>query len=261
MHKNLMKLPILHFVIIMFLFSSCVTQSKVEYLQIRHHQTQEYTNSTFHEYTLKPDDQLYIQISSPDETQSTTSNTASQNMSPSSPYGTSLLAHTVNKDGSLELPMIGKIYVKDKTISEVTVMIKESLKNILNMPVISIKLVNCYISILGEVRTPGRFVYTEDKLTVFDALSMAGDITDYGNRKSVILVRNIEGKTIRTELNLTKPEIVTSEFYYLQPNDMLYIKPIKGRFWGFREFPVGIILSAISTTILVLGYLNSTNKL
>ena len=171
-----------------------------------------------------------------------------------SPYGASLNSHTVNKDGFIDLPVVGKLLVKDKTVADVTAMLKESLKNVLNQPIISVKLLNCYVSVLGEVKTPGRYVYSEDKLTIFEALSMAGDITDYGNRKVIIHIRNANGKTTRTELNLTNPEVVTSELYYLQPNDIIYVKPIRGRVWGFKEFPIAIVLSIISTTYLILNY-------
>ena len=128
---------------------------------------------------------LYIQISSLDDIRSTISS-SSTNQSMLSPYGASLNSHTVNKDGFIDLPVVGKLLVKDKTVADVTAMLKESLKNVLNQPIISVKLLNCYVSVLGEVKTPGRYVYSEDKLTIFEALSMAGDITDYGNRKVII---------------------------------------------------------------------------
>lgn len=241
---------------ISFLFSSCVTQQKIEYVQNKDHQSKEFTNSPFHDYTLKLNDKLYIQISSLDDAQSTISATTQSNqyMSSINPYGASLMSHTVNKDGYVDLPVIGKVLVKDKTVDEVTAMLKEALKNVLNLPIISVKLVNSYISILGEVRNPGRFVYAEDKLTLFDALAMAGDITDYGDRKALIHVRNINGKTIRTEVDLTKSDIASSEFFFLQPNDMIYIKPMRNKFWGLRQFPFAIVLSSITTAILVLNY-------
>ena len=244
--------------LIILFFSSCVTQKRTVYLQTKEHFSKEFLNFSSKDYTLRPNDMLFIQISSLDDIQSTlSSNSASQSMSASTPYSASLNSYTVNKEGIIELPVIGKLIVKDKTIGEVTLMIKESLKNVLNQPVVSVRLISSYVSILGEVRSPGRFNYTENKISIFEALSMAGDITDYGDRKAIILIRNESGKTIRTELNLTQPEIITSEYYFIQPNDVIYVKPMKGKFWGFREFPFSTILASVSTTILAISFLRN----
>ncbi|NJO69304.1 MAG: hypothetical protein HC830_08535 [Bacteroidetes bacterium] len=183
---NLLKfIPIGMFIL---LVSSCVTQKKIEYLQQQTSQPKsEYANESFKDYTLKANDELYIQISSLDDAAANIyTSSGNQNLGNLNAYGASLMSHAIDKDGYLELPVIGKMMVKDKSIAEVTAMIKESLVNVLNQPIVSVKLVNRYISVLGEVRTPGHFVYAQDKLTVFDAIGMAGDITDYGNRKSVI---------------------------------------------------------------------------
>jgi polysaccharide export outer membrane protein len=151
----------------------------------------------------------------------------------------------------LLLPLIGSIYVKDKTTSQVSAQIKDSLSSVLNQPIVTVKLVNRYVSVLGEVRTPGHFAYAQEKLTIFDAIGLAGDITEYGNRKEVILARNEDGKNLRINLNLTKSGIIASEYYYLRPNDLVYVKPLKKKFWGMREFPFSIILSTLSTALLV----------
>lgn len=254
--------PLSFLILLIFIFSSCVTQRKLEYLQSRDKITKEYPNPGLQEYKLKPKDELYIQISSLDDAAATISSSsgASRDMMATSPYGVSLISHAVDKEGYLELPVIGKIQVKDKTLAQVTSLIKEALTNVLNQPVVSVKLVNTYISVLGEVKAPGHYVYSEDRLSIFDAIGMAGDITDYGNRKKVILIRNENGINIRKEVNLLKSDVLASEFYYLRPGDIIYIKPTHSKFWGFKEFPFGTVLSGITTTILVLTYINN-NKL
>lgn len=235
-------------------FSSCVTQQKLEYIQQNDSKT-EYSNSSFTNYLLKPNDELYIQISSLDDAAANVfSSSANLGYGGLTPYGASLLSHTIDKEGYLELPVVGRIMVKDKNIPEVTLLIKESLVNVLNQPIVSVKLVNRYVSVLGEVRNPGHYSYSQDKLSIFDAISLAGDITEYGNRKYVTLVRNQEDKNIRKELNLTKSDILASEFYYLQPNDIVYIKPLRSKFWNFRPFPFTVIFSTVTTTLLILNY-------
>jgi polysaccharide export outer membrane protein len=252
--------PLAGLIILSFLFSSCVTQRRIEYLQ-KNTQASEYPSPGLKDYKLKPKDELYIQISSLDDAAATISSSSnSRDQVGLSPYGASLIAHTIDHEGYLELPVIGKLLVKDKTVNQVSTLIKEALKNVLNQPIVSVKLVNTFISVLGEVRTPGHFVYSEDNLSIFDALGMAGDITDYGNRKKVILIRNENGVNIRKELNLLKSDILSSEYYYMRPGDIVYVKPGRSRFWGFKEFPFATILTAITTGILVLNYYSNLKQ-
>ena len=125
------------------------------------------------------------------------------------------------------------------------------MENILSLPVITVKLVNQYVSVLGEVGLPGHYVYSQNKFSIFDALSMAGDVTRYGNRKKVVLTRKENGITISRELDLTRPEVLTSRYFYVQPNDMVYVKPLRKRFWGFQEFPFTLVFSTITTGLLI----------
>ncbi len=252
-NSNIAKLVI--YFLGLFILSSCGIQRKTQYLQVKNNSKSEYTNNAAQQdYKLKPKDALFIQISSLDDATATISSNSSATNYPMDPYGASLLSHTIDKEGYLELPVIGKLNVKDKTIGEVTSIIKESLRNVLNQPMVSVKLVNRFVSVLGEVKTPGHFVFSEEKITIFDALGLAGDVTDYGNLKNVILVRNEQDINKRIELNLLSSEILSSPYYFLKPGDIIYVKARKSKFWGFREFPFGTILSAITTTVLVLSY-------
>lgn len=245
--------------IITILFVSCVTQHNVEYLQDKNKTAKAFTESQIEDYRLKPNDELFIQIRSLDDEQanvfSGVNSQTSNNSGNMQPYAASLLSYSVDKEGNLQLPLIGSLSVKDKTISQVNEMIKKSLSNILSQPIISIKLVNRYVSVLGEVRNPGHFAYAQDKLTVYDAISLAGDVTDYGNRKSVLLIRNENNKNIRINLDLTQSELLESNYYNLRPNDMIYVKPLRRKFWGLRQFPYTVILSTITTTLLILNFI------
>jgi polysaccharide biosynthesis/export protein len=167
------------------------------------------------------------------------------------PYGANLLSYTIDKEGYLHLPVIGNFKVVDKTLSEVSTVLKDSLSHVLNHPVVSVKLVNRYVSVLGEVRNPGHFTYSQDKLSIYDAIGLAGDITIYGNREQVILVRNENGENMRINVDLTKSEILSGEYYNLRPNDIVYVKPLRKRFWGMSQFPYAVILSTITTALLI----------
>jgi polysaccharide export outer membrane protein len=247
------------FIAVLILASSCVSQRQIEYLQNEKSDNTNFPNDSFEDYVLKPNDEVYVQISSLDEASSAVfaNGSASQNLGNLNPYGASLMSHTIDKDGYLELPVIGKVQAKDKTIAQLKVLIKEALVNILNQPVISVKLVNRYISILGEVKNPGHFAYSQEKLSIFDALGIAGDITDYGDRKNIILVRDEKNVNTKVEINLTKSDILKSQYYFLRPGDVIYVRPMRNKFWGMRQFPFAVFLTSISTTILVLNYVNN----
>jgi polysaccharide biosynthesis/export protein len=236
------------------LFSSCLSQREVEYLRDKDKRIKSFNEAEVQDYKLKPDDELFIQINSFDEAAanvfSGSGNQSSASSTGMTPYGASLVSYTIDKKGNVILPFIGNIFVKDKTISQVTEILKDSLNTILNQPIVSVKLVNRYVSVLGEVRSPGHYPYAQEKLTIYDALGFAGDITDYGNRGAVILTRNEDGKNLRINLNLTRSDILSSNYYYLRPNDIIYVKPLKKKFWGMREFPFQIILSTLSTALL-----------
>jgi polysaccharide export outer membrane protein len=162
------------------------------------------------------------------------------------------LSYSVDKDGYLILPVVGNIFVKDKTLSQVSVILKDSLNHILNHPIVTVKLVNRYVSVLGEVKNPGHYPYSQEKLTIFDAISLAGDITNYSNLDKVILIRNDNGKNTLTNLNLTKTDILSSGFYYLRPNDIVYVKPLqRNKFWELRQVPLTLLLSALTTGLLI----------
>ncbi len=249
------NLPVIAITSLIVFFSSCVTQRNVEYLNFKKKGTKEFTEAKTDEYRLKAGDELYIQISSLDDAAlnvfSSASAMQSLYMGSINPYGASLISHHINKEGYLQLPVLGKILVTDKTLTQVSGILEDSLEFILNEPVVSVKLVNRYISVLGEVRNPGHYAFSQDKLSVYDALGLAGDITDYGNRTRVILTRNENGKNFCVDLDLTEPDILASEYYYVQPNDMIYVKPLRKRVWGMREFPYAVIISTITTGILL----------
>lgn len=239
--------------IIVGLFSSCVTHRDLEYLRDKNKSIKAFKEVELPDYRLKPNDELYIQISSLDEAAANVFSKSGQDsyVVYATPYGASLSSYQIDKEGYLLLPLIGKTLVKDKTIPEVNVILKESLSHILNQPLVSLKLVNRFISVLGEVKNPGHFTYSQEKLNIYDAIGLAGDITDYGNRTKVILIRNENGENTRINLNLNKSEMLSSAYFYLKPNDILYVVPLRKKFWGFNQFPFSLVISAITTGLLI----------
>lgn len=137
-------------------------------------------------------------------------------------------AYTVDADGKIDFPVLGKIYVAGMKREEIAECIKNELikENLVKDPVVTVEFANLCISVLGEVNSPGRFNIDRDRLTILDALSMAGDLSIYGNRSKVMVLRQ-EGDVQRVYgLNLTSGEhIYSSPAYYLQQNDVVYVEP------------------------------------
>lgn len=253
--KRIGIIPII--ILITLLFSSCVTQRNLEY--IRDKDKNDEVVNTFIEanvadYKLKANDELYIKIESLDDPTTNVFQVGNQQRNPGSnitPYSASLLSYLIDKSGYIQLPVIGNVHVEDKTVPEVIHILQDSLNYILSQPTVTVKLVNRFVSVLGEVQRPGHFSYSQEKLSIYNALGLAGDITDYGDRNSVILARNENGKNLRINIDLTSPEILASEYYYIRPNDIVYVKPMRKKFWGLNEFPWQILLSSISTGVLL----------
>ena len=256
-YKQLKLFPLVIFVFIL-LFSSCVTQRDLEYLRDKSKQrgdVKTFDDAKVPDYRLKPKDELYIQIKSLDDPETNVFIQLGLDGSTSSstsitPYTLSLVSYQIDKVGFVELPILGNIQVENKTLQEVRDILEDSVKYILSKPAVSVKLVNRFVSVLGEVLQPGHFNYNQEKFTVFDALSLAGDITEYGDRDDVIIARNVNGKNLRINIDLTSTDLMASEYYYIQPNDKVYVKPMRKKFWGMSQFPYSLILATATTVLL-----------
>jgi len=164
---------------------------------------------------------------------------------------------SISQEGTIDIPNVGKIFVLNQTLEEAEQTILKKAEDYLINPFVVVKLANFQFTILGEVNTPGKYPVYEEGLTIYDAIAMAGDITDYGNLSNVKLIRSNKNKKQIYHLNLTESNILTSNFYYLRNNDVIYIKPLKNK--GFRKSQSQILLSTLTTVAIVFNvYLKFT---
>ena len=143
-----------------------------------------------------------------------------------------LTGYTIDGDGNIDFPVLGKIHLAGKTREEAAIYIKEQLvsNDLIKDPVVTIEYMNLTVSVLGEVNKPGRYSIDRDRITIFDALSMAGDLTIYGLREHVTVMREVDGEQKIYEVNLTSAEnVLSSPVFYLQQNDFIYVEPNKMR--------------------------------
>jgi polysaccharide export outer membrane protein len=162
-----------------------------------------------------------------------------------------MLSYTVDDDGAIELPYAGRFMVAGKTLKMVKTELDIALKSYIADAVVTVKMVNNYVSIIGEVQRPGKYPIYKDRLNIFQALAMAGDIGNYGNRQKIQLIRQTpDGNTVK-EFSLKDRSIIGSQFFYVMPNDVIYAPPMKGRFFQMNAFPYSVILSTITTFVLL----------
>ncbi len=194
--------------------------------------------------TIQPDDKISIIVNSRDAQLTDMFNLpyvtrylgrATNYSSYSSAYSSNsqgVSGYTVDSNGDIDFPVLGKLRVAGKTREEVAAYIKEELmsQNLVKDPVVTVEFMNLTVSVLGEVKSPGRYSIEKDKVTLLDALGMAGDLTIYGNREEVTILREENGEVTTYKVDLCSGnDLYTSPVYYMQQNDLIYVSPNDAR--------------------------------
>jgi len=162
-----------------------------------------------------------------------------------------LQVYLVDANGDITFPVVGAIHLEGLTRMQAIARIEQKLEPYLIDPIITIRFTNYRISVLGEVARPGVFVVNNERITILEALAMAGDMTIFGRRHNVLVIRDNHGELEFARLNLNSDEIFTSPFFFLQQNDVIYVEPNNAR--AIAGLNVPIYLSAITTLVSVVG--------
>jgi polysaccharide export outer membrane protein len=155
--------------------------------------------------------------------------TASTNYSNTGGARIQPLGYLVDSDGQIEIPLVGKVKVAGLRTTDAADTIRLRLQNFLKEPSVIVRNLNFKVSVLGEVKMPAIYVIPDEKITLPEVLSLAGDLTIYGNRSNVMIVREENGKREYARVDLTSREIFDSPYYYLHKNDMIYVEPVKAK--------------------------------
>lgn len=183
-----------------------------------------------YEHRIKNDDLLYITVTSSNPDLAAPFNPSSLNRnSTATQEAVEYASYLVDIQGNVVLPVLGKVNVKGLTRTELATKIEQLIVEgqYIKDPSVTVKLINFKVSVLGEVKTPGVKQVNTDRLTIFDALGLAGDLTIYGKRENVSIIREVDGVRQIAKVDLSSSDILSSQYYYLQPNDILYIQPNK----------------------------------
>ncbi|MGL5234346.1 MAG: polysaccharide biosynthesis/export family protein [Empedobacter falsenii] len=250
-----MKNKIFQFLCLLSLIvvTSCGSSKEIVYFQTPEELT---TNFEQHIPKIQPTDQLAIVISAADVAAaapfnqlSTIQTTANSNtLSPYSP------TYTVDENGEISLPMIGNIKIGGLTRSQAIEIIKTKVSKYIVNPGVNVNFVNFRISVLGEVARPGSFIVPTERITLLDALGMAGDLTIKGKRENVTVIRESNGVKERFNVDLTSESSLNSPVYYLAQNDVVYVEPNSAQVSASKFTPnytlwismAGVIISVIS---------------
>lgn len=208
---------------------------------------------------IKLGDVLAITISSSSPQSDRLFNLASAAQSGDSEGGASSAkqpTYSVDLEGNLTLPIIGRVAAAGMTRSQLQDTIGEKVTEYLQDPTVNIRFLNTKVTVLGEVAQPGTFPVETEALTLLQALGLAGDLTIFGDREKVTVIREVNGRRSVANLNLLDPEVLNSEFYFLQSNDVIYVEPIetKAEQASLTRSNISIALSVLSIiTFLIVG--------
>lgn len=243
--------------IVVLSLCSCASRKKIAYFQ--NISAMSSSDSVSHELELKPDDLLMIIVSAPEAEAVKNFNlptialmgSSANNMNAANgqiQYQTYL----IDNKGEIQFPIIGAIKLGGLTRAEAVAKLTEEIKRYVKNPIVNMRLMNYKISVLGEVTRPGTFNVVTERITLPEALGLAGDMTIYGKRDRVLIIREENGKKTHNFVDMTKADFVNSPYYYLTQNDLVYVEPNKTRINSSVVGPnITVVFSGISLLITV----------
>ncbi|EIA10227.1 polysaccharide biosynthesis/export family protein [Flavobacterium frigoris] len=254
---------IIPFLVALFLFS-CASRKDVVYYQNIDGLANQKISS--YEIKLQPDDLLTIIVSAEDPEIAMPFNLKSISVQNPGKLDASIGQQTmqlylVDADGFIEFPVLGKIKVSGFSRSEVLQMLQQKVGVYIKNPIINLRIMNFKVSVQGEVTSPGTYNVASERITLIEALTLAKDLTIYGKRNNILIIREIDGVISYNRVDITNADFINSPFYYLAQNDVVYVEPNKNRINGAAIGPnTGVIISISSLLITLITLIITTTK-
>lgn len=237
-------------VLLLLLIQSCVPVSKLSYFN----DINEITGPDINPRTQKmimPFDRLFIKVLSIDPQTSQIFSTEEEIRSGT--YGSGgIVGYLVDENGNITFPFVGNINVGSLSTAQAAEKIQKALNEYVSNTSVVVKYVDNQVTVMGEVQRQGVYNFTRDKLNIYEALGLGGGITRYGDRRNVILTRNVGEKIIHYRLNLSDSKIASKDYYYILPNDVIIVEPLKAVSTSYQNITYTTVLSSITTLIAVL---------
>ena len=240
----------LTYILIMFFalaMTSCVTNYTTRYLQNR---DKDYKSYVDEEYTLKPQDEINIRMFTTDADASKLFNGGAQS------NGANMVSYKIYDDGTIDLPYLKKVKVEGMTIRECSNFLTEKLKDYTSPDLfVKVTMARKVYYVIGE-SGKGEKPFYKDKLNIFEALAQCGDLTTQADRKRIKIIRNVDGEEKIIKFDIRSKDILDSEYYYIKPNDIIYVPQTPGSFFKITSFSsfLGVITSSLTFVLLVVQY-------
>lgn len=248
-----------------FLCFSCASRKEIVYYQ----NNEGFSASNAHSYEIRiqPDDLLLIVVSAEDPEIAapfnlTTINTVTNNANLDMAVGQQTLQqYLVDSQGNIEFPILGKLKVGGLTRTEILDLLRSKIGQYIKNPIVNLRITNFKVAVQGEVNMPGTYNVTSDRLTLVEALTMAKDLTIYGRRDNILVIREINGVKTFNRVDISRADFINSPFYYLMQNDVVYVEPNKSRINAAAVGAnTGVIISITSLLITLITFIVSTSK-
>ena len=241
-------------VVLTMIFASCVPQKKMLYLKDAEmaagNVSKEYVNDRSVNYRLQPGDNLFIRVMNTIDERSAAAlmggESGGRSNYLSSDASIYLQSYTLDEEGCIEMPLTGKIELKNLTVDEAKDKLQTELDKYVNQTTLIVKLSNFNLTVLGEVSRPGMFKVYQSQINLFEAISMAGNMTNFAKKDEVKIVRQTENGSEIVLVDMGQADILTSPYYYLKPNDIIIVEPLKIKQWGFTTFPYSTVFSIVT---------------
>jgi len=200
--------------------------------------------------TITAFDRLYIKVLSIDPQTSQIFNSSEEMRYGSGNNG--VIGYLVDETGNINFPFVGNIKVVSLTTSQAAERIQNALTDYVTNTSIIVKYIDNQITVIGEVQRQGVYSFTQDKLNIYEAIGLGGGITRYGDRKNIVLIRNQGDKIMHFRLNLSNSMIADNAAYYILPNDVIVVEPLKAVSSSYSNITFTTVLTSITTLIAVL---------
>ena len=236
------------------LFASCVPQKKMLYLKeaqmAAENLSKEYVNDRTLDYKLQPGDNLFIRfINTVDERSVAALTDVATRSTYTSDASIYLQSYTLDDEGRIELPLVGKVELKNLTVDQAKDKMQTELNKYINQTTVIVKLSNFNLTVLGEVTRPGMYKVYQSQINLFEAVALAGNMTNFAKNNEVKIIRQTDNGSEIATVDMGNADILSSPYYYLKPNDIIYVEPLKIKQWGFTAFPYSTVISIVTLAV------------
>ena len=242
--------------------AACTTPNKMAYLRdLSLNDRQNLSKATYQfEMPIQKNDQLWITIGGTNLDDLELLNSGSgmiqggnMNQLPGN-SGTQVMGYLVESDGMIKLPYLNKVKAEGLTRLQLEDFITDKMKDYTKNPVVNVRFLNYRVTVIGAVRSPGSFSIPTERITVLEAVGLAGDLTVFGKRENVLVIREVNGERTFAWLNLSSKELLNSPYYYLRTNDIVYVEPIKASSINRERVPqyVGMAAGVLSLIVSII---------